>query len=155
MPTVAIRPIRNRIEILFQSTATATSDTLLSLVKVTDGIAAGGATSIAVAAGKTLVLTGCEFSVQAQAAAAAFATLTLRQNPSGATVIGSQSWGRFDLGNTENVAGAARAIQIPWPDGVEFSGAMTLGASLAAQATTNVISVCLRGYECVFPPTMR
>lgn len=155
MPTAAIRPIRNRIEILFQAVAPAVSDTLLSLVKVTDGSAAAGATSIGVAAGKTLMITGYEFSIQAGAAAAAFGTLTLRSNPSGATVIGSQSWGRLDVGNTEATVGAARAIAFTFYDGIEFSGAQTLGASLAAQAVTNVVSVCLRGYECVFPVTMR
>jgi hypothetical protein len=155
MATASIRPPRNRIEILFQAVAPATADTLLSLVKVTDGSAAGGATSIGVAAGKLLVLTSCEFSLQANAAAAAFGTLTLRSNPSGATVISSQSWGRIDVGNTEALAGSARALVIPFYDGVEFSGTQTIGASLAAQAVTNIISICLRGYECLFPATMR
>ena len=140
-------PKRTRVEIIFQAVAPATADTLLSLVKVTDGVAAGGATSIAVATGKILRITSAEFSVQAGAAAAAFGTLNLRSNPSGATVIGSQSIGRFDVGNTEAVVGAARSIVVPINDGIEFEGANTIGASLAAQATTNVISICLRGYE--------
>ncbi len=148
-------PKRNRVEILFQAVAPATADTLLSLVKVTDGVAAGGATSIAVAAGKSLFLQSIEFSLRAGAAAAAFGTLTLRSNPSGATVIGSQSIGAWDVGNTEATVGAARAIVIPLPDGVEFSGANTLGCSLAAQAVTNVISICLRGYECAIPAVSR
>ena len=152
---VRIFPRRNRVEILFQAVAPATADTLLSMVKVTDGVAAGGATSIAVAAGKILRITGYEFSVQAGAAAAAFATLTLRQNPAGATLIGSQSFGRIDLGNTEAVVGAARAIQVPVPDGIEFEGANTLGCSLAAQAITNVISITLRGYEYALTAAMR
>jgi hypothetical protein len=155
MPTAAIRPARSRIEILFQAVAPATAETLLTIVKVTDGVAAGGATSIGVASGKTLVLTSCEFSVQAAAAAAAFGTLNLRSNPAGAPIISSQSFGRIDVGNTEAVVGAARAIVVPFYDGIEFSGAQTLGVTLAAQAVTNVISICLRGYECVFPPTMR
>lgn len=142
------RPSRDRIEILFQAVAPATADTLLSLVKVTNGVAVAGATTIPIAAGKILIVQSAELSVQAGAAAAAFATMTLRCNPAGAAVIGSQSWGRVDVGNTEAVIGAARAIVVPFWDGVEFSGANQLGVSLAAQAVTNVISICLRGYEC-------
>lgn len=155
MPVGLVFPKRVRIEILFQAVAPATADTLLSMVKVSDGVAAGGATSISVAAGKILRLTTVEFSVQAQAAAAAFGTLTLRSNPSGATVLGSQSIGRWDVGNTEAVAGAARMITENVHDGMELEGAFTLGCSLAAQAVTNVISICLRGYEYILPPTWR
>jgi hypothetical protein len=147
MPAFPTSPKRTRVEILFQAVAPATADTLLSMIKVTDGVAAGGATSIAVAASRTLRLTSVEFSLRAGAAAAAFGTLTLRSNPSGATVIGSQSIGAFDVGNTEATVGAARAIVVPLNDGMEFSGAQTLGCSLAAQAVTNVIAICLRGYE--------
>lgn len=138
---------RTRVSILFQGTAPATADTLLTLVPIRDGVAGGGVTSVGVTAGRKLRLTSVEFSLTANAAAAAFGTMTLRQNPSGATVIGSQSEGAWSVGNTENVAGAARAIVVPFAHTVEFGGAQSLGVSLSAQATTNIISICLRGYE--------
>ena len=138
---------RSRIVIAFEGTAPATADTLLTLVKKTDGSAAGGATSIAVAVNKRLRITCVTFSLRAGAAAAAFGTLTLRENPSGTVVLASPTWLRIDLGNTENTVGAARSQVVPIPDGIEFSGSNQIGVSLAAQATTNVASIELIGFE--------
>ena len=138
---------RVRVSIIFQAVAPATADTLLSLVKVSDGVAAGASTSIAVTAGKRLRLTAIVLSVRAGAAAAAFATLTLRQNPVGATVLASQSEIRVDVGNTAAAIGASVQIVVPLPDGYEYSGTQTLGVSLAAQAITNIVSIALVGFE--------
>jgi len=142
-----VTPPRNRVSITFQSTATATADTLLSLVKSINGNAQAGATSIAVTSGKTLRITSMTFSLKANAAAAAFATFTVRLNPTGAAVIGSQSELRVDLGNTAATAGAADKVTLAFPDGFELSGAQQLAISAAAQATTNILSVALNGYE--------
>lgn len=138
---------RSRVVISFEAVAPATADTLLTLVKKTNGVAAAGATTIPVAAGKTLRIVCVTFSIKANAAAAAFGTLTLRENPAGAVVIGSPTWGRIDIGNTANTVGAADKIVVPYPDGVEFSGANQIGASLAAQAVTNIISIEMIGFE--------
>lgn len=138
---------RTRVVIKFESTATATADTLLSLIKQIAGVDAGGATSIGVTTNKVLRITGGQFSCKAGAAAAAFASLTLRQNPAGATVIGSPSWGRFDTEITTAVISDAKWVFFNFSEAQEFSGAQTLGASLAAQATTNIISLVLYGYE--------
>lgn len=138
---------RARVSIVFQAVAPATADTLLDLVKSVAGVAAASATSIGVTATKTLIITDIIFSIKAGAAAAAFATLTLRQNPAGATVIGSPSELRVDVGNTAAVVGAADQVSIPIPGGMAFKGAQTLGISLAAQAVTNIVSITLLGYE--------
>lgn len=138
---------RSRVEITFHSTAPATAETLLSLVKITAGVAAAGATSIAVASGKTLRLTNIILGVTANAAAAAFAMLHLRSNPSGATVIGSQLIARIPSGLTGAAANNSVIQNIVLGEGYEFSGTQTLGISLSAQATTNIISITLIGYE--------
>ena len=138
---------RARVSITFMAVAPAVADTLLSLVKVTNGTAAAGATSIGVTAGKTLRITSITFSIKANAAAAAFATLTFRQNPAGATVIGSTPETRIDVGNTAATIGAADKVEAIFPDGMEFSGTQTLGISLAAQAITNIISISINGFE--------
>lgn len=138
---------RARVSVTFQAVAPATADTLLSLVKVTNGVAAAGATSIGVTAGKTLRISSITLSIKANAAAAAFATLTFRQNPTGATVIGSVSECRVDVGNTAAVIGAADKVEVVFPDGMEFSGTQTFGCSLAAQAITNIISISINGFE--------
>ena len=138
---------RARVSITFMAVAPAVADTLLSLVKVTNGVAAAGATSISIATGKTLRINSITFSIKANAAAAAFATLTFRQNPAGATAIGSIAECRVDVGNTAATIGASDKVEVLFPDGMEFSGTQTLGISLAAQATTNIISISINGFE--------
>jgi hypothetical protein len=136
------------VQIKFFGTAPATADTLLTIVKATSHVDAAGTTSIAVTAGKTLRITGIAVSLKANAAAAAFCTVTIRVNPSGAAVIGSPIQFRVDLGNTAATIGAADKFSMTLPEGsMELSGAMQLGISLAAQATTNIVSINLLGYE--------
>ncbi len=137
---------RARVSIVFQGVG-AIADALLSLVKITNGVAAAGATTIPVAANKRLRITSMTFSVKANVAAAAFATFTVRVNPTGAAVLASPSELRVDVGNTEAVIGAARAINVPIPDGMEFAGTEQIAVSALAQATTNILSVSLSGFE--------
>lgn len=138
---------RTRVSIVFNAVATATADTLLSLVKISNGVAATGATTIAVASTKTLRITGIMFSIKAGAAAIAFATMSLRINPTGAAIISSPIELRFDVGNTAATIGAADSRAYFVPDGFELLGTQQLAVSLAAQATTNIISITLTGFE--------
>lgn len=138
---------RARVSVTFQAVAPALADTLLTLVKVTNGAVAAGATSIGVTAGKTLRISSITLSVKANAAAAAFATLTFRQNPTGATVITSVSEMRVDVGNTAATIGASDKVEVIFPDGMEFSGTQTFGCSLSAQAITNIISMSANCFE--------
>lgn len=138
---------RDRVSILFHDVAPNTADALLSLIKVTNGVAAGGASSIGVATGKRLRITSMTFGIRAGAAAAAFAEFTLRVNPAGAAVIGSQRELRVPLGTTEATIGAARSVTVNFPEGFELAGASQLAISASAQAVTNVLSVALNGYE--------
>jgi hypothetical protein len=137
---------KSRIVFKFHAVAPATADTLLTLTKNANGTETTG-TSFGVTAGKRLRITSVVFCVQANAAAAAFGTLNLRHNPSGATVLASPSILRVDVGHTEALAGGARAVAVPIPDGIEFKGTETIGASLIAQAVTNIVSIELIGYE--------
>ena len=140
--------IRNsRVTITFMAVAPAVADTLLSLVKSKNGVAAAGATSIKASAGYVLRITNVIFGLRAGAAAAANAVLTLRQNPSGATVIGSNIEMRMNLGNTAASIGSALNADVGIEDGLEITGNQSIGISLAAQAVTNVISITLLGYE--------
>lgn len=138
---------RTRVVIKFEAVAPAVADTLLSLVKQTAGVDAAGSTSTGATTNKVLRITGGQLSCKSNAAAAAFASLTLRQNPAGATVIGSPSWGRFDTEITTAVISDARWVFFNFSDAQEFSGTQTLGASLAASAITNIMSIVLYGYE--------
>ena len=86
------------------------------------------------------------FSVRTATSAAAASTFTLRINPSGAAVIGSQSELRVDV-TSGIVSGDGQAENIVCPDGFELSGTQQLAVSATAIATTNVLSVSLNGYE--------
>ena len=124
------------------------ADTLLTLVKTTNGAAAAGATSIGVTAGKTLRISAITFSIKSNAATAAFATMTLRTTTAAATTLTSGIELRADIGNTAATIGASDdLVLIGFPDGMEFSGAQTLGVSLQAQAITNIISISINGFE--------
>lgn len=138
---------RTRVVISFQAAAPGTADTLLNLVKVSNGVAAAAATSIGVAAGKTLRINAINIGVRATVATAAFATMVLRGNPTGATLIGSAAELRLDAGTTAAVIGSSVGNSFAMPDGLEWSGTQTLGVSALAQATTNQLSVALVGYE--------
>lgn len=138
---------RSRVAIIFQAAAPAVADTLLTLVKMNAGVPAAGATSIGVTAGKTLRITAITLSLKANAAVAAFATLTLRTNPTGATLITSPSEFRLDVGATGATVGETDKVEVIFPDGIEFSGTETIGISLAAQAVTNIISIGINGFE--------
>ncbi len=139
--------LRTRVTIAFQNVAPATADTLLTLTKYSNGVAGTPSTSIGVTAGKTLRITAMQFGIRAGAAAIAFGTLTIRSNSAGATVIGSPSEIRLDSGVTTATANSSASVDIAIPEGMEFSGTQTIGASLIAQATTNIISVSFIGYE--------
>jgi hypothetical protein len=140
--------VRDRVEIQFPvATVPGTSDTLATLVKITNGVAAGGATSIAVASGKVLRLQSVELTMRNSAASQGRVTLTLRSNPAGATVLGSQSLGQWEVCSTANVVGQSETIVVALPEGYEFSGAMTLGLSFASTVGTEITSAILRGYE--------
>jgi hypothetical protein len=87
------------------------------------------------------------FSIKTGAAAVSFATFTLRINPSGAAVIGSQSEFRADVTTLGVATGDGQAFNAAFPDGFELSGTQQLAVSAAANATTTVLSVALNGYE--------
>lgn len=138
---------RTRVVIKFQAVAPNTADTLLSLVKQTDGVDAGGATSIGVTSGKRLRITHIVLGLTAKAAAAAFAAVNVRSNPAGATVIGSPSLLEIPLGLTAATAEDSKVVSMALEEGLEFSGAQTLGVSSTAQAVTNKFDFQLIGYE--------
>lgn len=135
---------RVRCMIKYHGTSAATADTLQSLTKNLGGTETAG-TSTGVTSGKRLKITAVVVNVKAGAAAAAFATFNLRSRHDGATVLGSPILLRIELGLTAATANSALNSVVPCD--LEFSGAETLGLSTVVQATTNVLSVTLVGYE--------
>ncbi len=146
MPVVNTPGGRTMVSVLYHGTS-AVADTLLSLVKYTGGVAAAGVTTIAPTSGKTFRVTAIVCSVKAGAATAAFATFNLRINANGSAVIGTPSNLRIDVGSTNAVSGASSTAVVNLPEGFDFTAPMQLGISAACQATTNVLSVQLIGFE--------
>jgi hypothetical protein len=144
-------PSRVRVIYRFHGTPTAApADTILTLTRLMEGDATNDTgTTWAVTAAKRLRIQGVKLGVKANAAAAAWATATIRVNISGAAVIGSDSYFRLDVGLT---AASANSTVTPayidfGDDGFELSGTEQFCISLAAQATTNIISLEMWGYE--------
>jgi hypothetical protein len=135
---------RVRCTFVFQNTSTV-AEALLSLSKNLGGTVTSG-TSHTATAGKVLRLTGIAYTLKAGAAAAAFATLNIRALAT-TTLIGSPSIFRAEFGLTAATSGSALSQFVPLPDGMEFTGTDSFGATLACQATTNVHSLTLFGYE--------
>ena len=155
VPGSSVQTIRERrqqdrvpVVIRFNGAAPATAETLLTISRSVGGAAAANAASFGVsAAGKVLRITAMEFQVRSGAAAAAFAQFRVRYNPGGAATAASEPFAFADLGNTEAVIGAARSHVMPIPEGFEVAGAAQIGVTAAAQATSNVLTIALIGYE--------
>ncbi len=138
---------RSAVTIVFNTAAPVVAETLVSAVKTTASVAVAGSQSIAVASGKTLRITNIVLSIRTTTAANPWASLQIRSNPTGATVIGSPSLFRIETGGTAAVIGNTGMISMPVFDGYEFTGTQTLGITLANNVTTNIASVTLIGYE--------
>lgn len=138
---------RVRRVLKFHGTAPATADTLLTLTSNLAGVESSG-TSQGVTSGKVFRITSIKVSVKANAAAAAWVTASIRSLHNGPTLIGSPILFRLDTGLTAAAAGAtAQPTILDLDEGYELSGAETIGVSLAAQATTNIVSIELIGFE--------
>lgn len=114
------------------------------------GVQSTGVSSYTITNGKTLRIQSIALSVRAGAAAVPWVRLTVRHNTAGATVVGSnvliQVPEVFGISATSGVGGQ---MAFDVPDGLEIvgDGTKSIGVSLAAQATTNVVSFTIVGYE--------
>jgi hypothetical protein len=78
--------------------------------------------------------------------------LTLRMNPTGAAVIGSNAVAQFGVAGSAAVAGNTRSLSFDLgSNGMEFSGTQQIGLSFANNVNTNVTNVTLLGYEYTTP----
>jgi hypothetical protein len=125
-----------------------TTEAMLSMVPVRAGVAAGGATSIAVTSGKTLRLTAIVFSSRSTSAAVLSARCALRMNPSGAAIATSPILAIAST--TQQAAALAEAgdtCVVALPDGIEISGTQQVGLSQVCSAITGVVYASLIGFE--------
>lgn len=127
-------------------------DTLLSMVAIRDGVPAAAATSFGVTAGMILRIRTVVFTMRTTAAfSPSGGGMTLRTNPVGATVLGSQvllalqilpsTAGAFTVGNSAKVESL--------PPSFQFRGTQTIGVSAVGDQgiVTNVVTLSLIGDE--------
>lgn len=125
-----------------------TSEALLSLVVVRDGVAAGGATTITVTSGKRFRVQGIVAGVRSSAATVLSGRVALRMNPSGAVTASSPILAILSM--TQQAAALAEAgdtCVMAVPDGIEFSGTMQFGLSQVCSGTGGVVYASIIGYE--------
>lgn len=125
-----------------------TTEALLSMVKVSDGVAAGGATSFAVTSGKRLRIQAIHVSARSTSAAVLSARFALRMNPSGAAVATSPILAILSCAQQAAAlaeAGDGQVLSIP--DGLEISGTQQIGLTQVCSATTGSVYATIIGYE--------
>jgi hypothetical protein len=127
--------------------AGVTTEALMTLTPVRDGVAGGTFTTGTVTSGKRLRFTGIICTVRASAAVASWAAFTLRHNPSGAATATSPVIIQCELGTPAQVIGATATMAFDIPDGIEISSAGQFGISHIAAATTVLETVSLVGFE--------
>ena len=124
-----------------------TVEALLSLVVTRDGVAAAGATSFAVTAGKRLRITGISVGMVSTAAAVLSMRFALRMNPAGAAVATSPIQRIFAVPSGAALAQAGGELEISIPDGIEFSGTHQFGITQIGSVATGTCWVSLTGFE--------
>lgn len=130
----------------------ASTEALISLTPVRDGVAGAPATTFAVTAGKRLVLIGMSVFMKNAGAAVQFLRCTLRMNPGGACVAASPVIAMVGAGSNsavaQNTSGGMSIVLSPgYPCLMEFSGAQQIGVAQLSQGATAGNDFTLWGYE--------
>lgn len=124
-----------------------TVEALLSMVATRDGVAAAGATSFAVTAGKRLRITGISVGMVSTAAAVLSMRFALRMNPAGAAVATSPILRILAVPSGAALAQAGGELELSIPDGIEFSGTHQFAITQIGSAATGTCWVSLTGFE--------
>lgn len=119
---------------------------LVQLTPVRNGVAGNAGASHVVTAGKTLRLQALSVSTRANATGTAWARFAVRWNPSGAVTATSPILCVVEVAATATGTGFGGSRDVALPDGLEVTGGQ-IGITQIGQATTNINSVCLMGFE--------
>lgn len=128
--------------------AAVSTEALLSMVPVRDGVAAAGATSIAVTSGKRLRVQSILAGVRSSAATVLSGRVALRMNPSGAVTATSPIIAICSM--TQQAAALAEAgdtCPLIIPDGFEISGMQQIGLTQVCSGTGGVVYGSIVGFE--------
>jgi hypothetical protein len=125
-----------------------TTEALLSVVPVRDGVAAAAATSIAVTSGKRLRLQIILGGVRSSAATVLSGRIAVRMNPTGPATATSPIIAILSM--TQQAAALAEAGDtqtVPFPDGFEISGTQQIGFSQVCSGVGGVVYLSVIGFE--------
>ena len=124
----------------------ATTEALVSMTPIADGVAGGAATSFAVTATKRLRLSQMCVTTRNAGVATQGVVVQLRMINTGAVTATSPLVGTASAGTSMAVANVASGGCISFPDGMEMSGTMQFGVSQIGTATANN-TVVVHGFE--------
>lgn len=128
----------------------ATTEGMVSLTPVTDGVNGTPGTTHAITAGKRLVLLGMSVVTKNAGAAAQGVICRLRWNPGGAAIVSSPIVTVYGAGSqlaVANVVGVGNILITAGPlTGIELPSGGQIGISQIGTATAGN-DVCLWGYE--------
>lgn len=130
----------------------ASTEAVLTLTPVRDGVAGSTYTTIPVTSGKRLVIIGMTVFMKNAGAAVQWVRCSLRVNPSGAAVASSPVIAICAAGSNSAVAGntsgqGATIISSGYPCIMEFSGTSQLCVAQVSQGSTAGNDMVLWGYE--------
>lgn len=130
----------------------ATTEAVVTLTPVRDGVAGSTYTTIPVTSGKRLVIIGMTVFMKNAGAAVQWVRCTLRMNPSGAAVASSPVIALCAAGSNSAVAQnssgqGSTLISSGYPCLVEFSGTQQLCVAQISQGSTAGNDMVLWGYE--------
>jgi hypothetical protein len=124
----------------------ATTEGLVTLIPITDGSAAAGATTFGVTSGKRLRLQSMSVSIKNAGAAGQGSVCNLRMTASGNAAANSPLVATCGAGTYLAIANVVGGNSVMIPDGLELSGTMQFGVSQIGTATAGV-TVTVVGYE--------
>lgn len=130
----------------------ASTEAVLTLTPVRDGVAGSTYTTIPVTAGKRLVLIGITVFMKNAGAAVQWVRCTVRMNPSGAAIATSPVIALCAAGSNtavaQNTSGQGFTLLSPgFPCLMEFSGTHQLCVAQISQGSTAGNDMVLWGYE--------
>ena len=136
-----------RVIKIFQGVFTpVTSETLVSLTPITDGVAGAAGTSFTVTAGKRLRIQAILLAITNTTAAIRGTEVTLRMTATGAVIATSPIVAIVGATTSAATINLAASQSQGFPDGIEFSGSMQIGVSANGTALAGS-TVTVIGYE--------
>lgn len=139
---------RSYVVLTGSSVTGSSSEALISLVSVKQGVSTAASTAYTVTSGKTLRVTSISVSVKENAAAIAGLVARLRHATSG--VVSTSSPVAYLLPEIRTSAATANLSaedNVPIPDGIEFAAAQQIALTQVASSTTCNLMVTVCGFE--------